>query len=105
MAKRILVKAQSPLGYQVVLTRDRWREIVRFKHPAVATHQKAVRECLENPEGIRASAKDPNVHVYYLTVGRDYLCIVVAPQSQDRYFVVTIYLTKRIKPGDELWTK
>jgi hypothetical protein len=105
MAKRILVKAQTPLGYQVVLTRDRWREIVRFKHPAVASHQQDVRECLENPEVNRASAKDRDVHLYYLQVGRNYLCVVAAQQIRDRYFVVTIYLTKRIKPGDELWTK
>ena len=105
MAKRILVKTRTPLGYQVVLTRDRWREIVRFKHPAVATHQQAVRDCLENPDVIRASAKDRDVHVYYLQVGRDYLCVIVAPQSSNHYFVVTVYLTKRIKPGDELWTK
>jgi hypothetical protein len=105
MAKRILLKALTPLGYQVVLARDRWREIVRFKHPAVASHQQAVRACLENPEVIRASAKDREVHVYYLQIGRSYLCVVVAPQIRDRYFVVTIYLTKRIKPGDELWTR
>jgi hypothetical protein len=105
MAKRILVKARTPLGYEVVLTRDRWREIVRFKHPAVAKYQGAVRECLENPEVIRASTKDSDVHVYYQQRGRTYVCVVVAPESQNRYFVVTIYLSKKIKPGDELWTR
>jgi hypothetical protein len=105
MAKRILVQATTPLGYVVVLTRDRWREIVRFKHPAVESHQAAIRECLESPDVIRASAKDPDVHVYYSQVGRNYLCVVAAPQRDGRYFVVTIYLTKRIKQGDELWTK
>jgi hypothetical protein len=105
MAKRILVKVQTPLGYEVVLTRDRWREIVRFKHPAVTSHQHAVRECLENPEVIRASAKERAVHLYFLQIGRNYLCVVAAPQIPDRYFVVTIYLTKSIKPGDELWTR
>ncbi len=105
MAKRVLIEVTTPLGYQVVLTRDRWREIVRFKHPAIAPYQKEVRKCLESPDLIRASAKDPDVHVYYLQTGRDYLCVVIAPQKQSQYFVVTIYLTKRLKPGDELWTK
>jgi len=105
MAKKAQIETTTPLGYHVVLTRNRWREIVRFKHPAVASYQGAVRECLECPDVIRASAKDPDVHVYYLQVGRNYLCVVAAPQNDGSYFVVTIYLTKRIKQGDELWTK
>ena len=106
MAKRTLIDVQSPLGYRVVLTRDRWREIVRFKHPAVARYESQIRECLERPDIVRASSKDPDVHVYYLQVGRTYLCVVAAPQnSEERYFVVTAYSTKRIKQGDDLWTK
>jgi hypothetical protein len=105
MPKRVFIEAKTPLGYHVVLTRDRWREIVRFKHPAAAAYQAKVRTCLEEPDIIRASSKVADVHVYYLKVDRIYVCVVVAPQDHDRYFVVTIYLTKRIKPGDELWTK
>jgi hypothetical protein len=105
MAKRKFIDVATPLGYRVILTRDRWREIVRFKHPAVARYEREVRKCLEQPEVIRASAKDPDVHVYYLRTGRRYLCAVVAPQDESNRFVVTIYLTKRIKAGDELWRK
>lgn len=35
MVERIVFRVTSPLGYSVVLTRNRWREIVRFKHPAI----------------------------------------------------------------------
>jgi hypothetical protein len=105
MAKRNLIDVDTPLGYRVILTRDRWREIVRFKHPAVARYESEVYKCLKEPDVIRASAKDPDVHVYYLSLGRNYLCTVVAPQDADKRFVITIYLTKRIKQGDELWTK
>jgi hypothetical protein len=34
----------TPLGYRVVLSRDRWYEIVRFKHPAVT---KGIKKGLE----------------------------------------------------------
>ena len=105
MAKKILIDVATPLGYRVVLTRDRWREIVRFKHPAVARHEQQVRECLEPPDTIRASAKDPDVHVYYLKIDRANLCVVTAPRTADSRFVVTAYFTIRIKQGDELWTK
>jgi hypothetical protein len=105
MPKKVFIDAMTPLGYRVVLTRDRWREIVRFKHPALARYEQQVRGCLQAPDVIRASAKDADVHVYYLQTRRSYLCIVVAPRNGNDRFVVTAYLTKRMKQGDELWTK
>ena len=105
MARRVIVDVTTPLGYRVVLTRDRWREITRFKHPAVAAYENKIRKCLEEPDVVRASAKDPNVHVYYLREGTLYLCVVSAPGDSDRCFVVTAYLTKRLKQGQDLWTK
>ena len=66
MSKRILVNVVTPLNYRVTLTRDRWREIVRFKHPAAARFENRIRECLETPDAIRCSTKDEEVHVYYL---------------------------------------
>jgi hypothetical protein len=57
-ARSIFVET-TPLGYTVALTRDRWREIVRFKHPALAGHEAAVRDCVRDPEVIRSSSRDP----------------------------------------------
>jgi hypothetical protein len=62
MAKRTILDVTTPLRYRVVLTRDRWREIVRFKHPAVAKYEDRIRKCLQEPDVIRASAKDSGVH-------------------------------------------
>jgi hypothetical protein len=59
MPRRILFAVRSPLGYRVVLSRDRWREIIRFKHPALAGKQELVRICLREPEVIRSSSKIP----------------------------------------------
>jgi hypothetical protein len=105
MGKRTILDVTTPLGYRVVLTRNRWREIVRFKHPAAARHEDKIHKCLGEPDIIRASAKDPNVHLYYLRIAEHYLCVVCAPATRDHYFVVTVYLTKRLKQGDDLWTK
>ena len=65
MAKRLIFSEVTPLGYRVILTRARWREIVRFKHPAMSGHEDDVRQCVADPDVIRESAKDPNVHLYY----------------------------------------
>ncbi len=106
MARRRIFAGKTPLGYRVVLTRDRWREIVRFKHPALAGHEAEVRACLRDPEVVRASAKDADVHLYYRTSEHGYVCVVVG-QSDDpqERFVISAYFTRAVKRGQELWTK
>jgi hypothetical protein len=103
MASRYIFQVNSPLGYRVTLTRDRWREIIRYKHPALAGHERDLRKCMESPKLIRQSLKDPKVHLYYLPKGQVQLCVVVAPELEEDRFVVTAYFTKNIKKGVELW--
>lgn len=106
MAQRIVFRATSPLGYSVALTRNRWREIVRFKHPAIKNYQEEAKQCVSNPDVIRASGKNPDVHIYYLHLeAGKHICVVTAPGDSDEHFVVTAYLTNRIKQGDELWQR
>ena len=103
MAQRRLFTVTTPLGDRVFLTRDRWREIIRFKHPAMAGHEKVVRECLESPTAICESEKDDEVHLYYKTARDVYVCVVIAPGASAERFVVTAYFTKRIKKGKQIW--
>lgn len=105
MAKRQLFAVTTPLGHRVVLTRDRWREIVRYKHPALAGHDGDVQDCLSDPDMIRASAKDPDTHLYYRTVNRGVLCVVVGGEDPQHRFVITAYFTQSPKKGHDLWTK
>ncbi len=106
MPDRVVFRVTSPLGYSVVLTRNRWREIVRFKHPAIKNYQDKAKQCVSEPDVIRASAKDPGVHLHYLQLeASKQICVVVASGDSDEHFVITAYLTNRIKQGDELWKK
>ena len=105
MAKRQIFTVNTPLGYRANLSRDRWRQIVRFKHPALAGREKHVRECLESPATVRGSVKDVDVHLYYKRFDDVFLCVVTAPADDGDHFVVSAYLTKKLKKGDELWTK
>ena len=102
--KRRVVLESTPLGYRVLLTRDRWREIVRFKHPIMAGREAAVRDCIRDPDLIRASAKDPDVHLFYRVAGAETVCVVVGGEPVSR-FVVTAYLARTPKKGNNLWTK
>lgn len=104
MAKTVFA-VTTPLGYRVTLTRDRWREIVRFKHPALADHENDVRACIEQPDVVRESLKDPSVHLYYKKSGNKYVCGVVGQTDKQAGFVVTAYFTDKIKQGTELWIR
>lgn len=104
MARRRVFVVTSPLGYRVSLSRDRWREIVHCKHPALKGKERLVRSCIENPSLVRESSKDPEVHMYYLAYGLNHLCVVVAPAGPKERFVVTSCFTENIKDGKELWT-
>jgi hypothetical protein len=103
MARRRVFTVQTPLGHRVFSTRDRWRTIIRFKHPALAGHESDVRACLQAPAVVRESAKEPDVHLYYAPTAQAHLCVVTAPADEEEHFVVTAYFTENIKPGKELW--
>src|SRR5439155_10710747 len=100
--KRTIFLEKTPLGYRVRLTRDRWREIIRFKHPALAGHEVDVRDCLRDPDLIRQSLKDVNVHLYYRPSERGYICVVAGGQDLGERIVVTAYFTKNLKKGTDL---
>jgi hypothetical protein len=103
--KRRVFLETTPLGHRVELSRDRWREIVRFKHPALAGHEEALRECVRDPDVIRASAKDQDVHPYYRPSPKGYVCTVVGGDDPNACFVITAYFTRNLKKGPDLWTK
>ncbi len=90
MAKRQVFTVTTPLGYRVRLTRDRWRQIIRFKHPALEGCSDLVRKCLASPSLVRESAKDPDVHLYYNERNDEYICVRQAPGRRCKdYFNVT----------------
>jgi hypothetical protein len=103
--QRLVFVETTPLGHRVTLTRDRWREIVRFKHPALAGLEAEVRDCVRDPDVIRASVKDPSVHLYYRLGARGHVCVVVGGDDPAARFVITAYFTMTIKQGSDLWTK
>ena len=105
MAKRIILDVVTPPGDRVILTRDRWLEIVRYKHPALAGHQDELGECLRDPDAIRGSAKDPEVHLYYRVADRGHICAVIGGEDRQQRFVIAAYFTQSLKAGRELWTR
>ena len=67
----------------------------------------AVAETLARPEHVVQSMSDDQAHLYYryyqeTRVGDKWLCVVVKVQGTDT-FILTAYLTDRMKKGTALW--
>jgi hypothetical protein len=94
-------------GRSVRLTEERWGHVE--EHPEMVGLREAVAETLRKPEAVIESASDPLARLYYrfyhrTMVGGKHLCVVVKILSDDA-FVVTAYLTDRVKKGTFLWPK
>lgn len=66
-------------------------------------------EVIYAPEKVVRSASDSTVELYYsfkreTKVGDEWLCVVVKYAINDA-FVVTAYLTDKVKKGEHLWPK
>lgn len=68
-----------------------------------------IEETLADPEKVIQSIGDPDASLYYrlyprTLVGSKQLCVVVKAGQHDA-FVVTAYLTDKIKRGEVIWPK
>ena len=92
-------------GLAIRLTDERLAHIL--EHPEMAPMEPAIQETLLHPERVVQSFSDPQARLYYrfyfgTIVGSKYLCVVVKVLDDDA-FVLTGYLTDRIKKGVVLW--
>jgi hypothetical protein len=92
-------------GRAIRLTEERWGHV--SEHPEMAGMRQAVEETLRAPEVVVESMSDPTARLYYrfyhrTLVGGKHLCVVVKFAAEEA-FVVTAYLTDRVKKGRVLW--
>ena len=92
-------------GLAIRLTDERRNHIL--EHPEMVPMEPAIEETLLHPERVVRSFSDPQARLYYrfyfrTMVGSKFLCVVVKTLDDDA-FVLTAYLTDRIKKGVVLW--
>lgn len=80
-----------------------------LEHPEMAELEQAIEETLLQPESVIESFSDPTAKLHYryyakTLVGGKYLCVVVKTVDVDA-FVLTAYLTDKIKKGTSIWPK
>ncbi len=91
---------------EIRLTDERLAHIL--DHPEIASLEQEIPEVLARPERVVRSSSDEEVNLYYrfypqTSVGGKFLCIVVKFSDEDA-FIITAYLTDKIKRGEVLWS-
>ncbi len=96
----------TPLGFKVYTTNAYWEYITSVKHPYIKGMKSDAIATLENPDCIRQSKLDENVYLFYREIkyhNKNYHMCVIA--NKIKGFVITIYITDRIKEGIQIWKK
>ena len=94
-------------GNRVRLTQERLAHIL--EHREMSGMEPRIAETLSAPERVVESLSDAEARLYYrfyvgTRVGDKHLCVVVKVLEADA-FVVTAYLTDKVKKGKQLWPK
>ena len=100
MDEIIHFEVNSALGKKIRTTEKYWNKIVETKHRLMKSKENLVKETLRNAEEIRKSKKDPDVYLYYKKHDKNYAC-VVAKHLNGEGFIITAYITDRVKAGEK----
>ncbi len=100
------MKITDYCGNQIELTDERWKHIVT-EHPEVRGIKDRLLEILSKPDLVKRSKRDKDVLLYYryypdMFDGK-YLLVVVKIQKHP--FLLTYYVTDRIKEGEVIWQR
>ena len=92
-------------GRDVRLTDERLAHIL--ERAEMRGMEKEIIRTLQSPTEVRISRGDATVRLFYefysrTAVGDKWLCVVVKYLADDA-FVITAYLTDKLKPGERIW--
>jgi hypothetical protein len=100
-----LFHADTPLGFQVTVTAERWMLITSMKHPAMKGRERLVEEALKGPDAIRRSRSDEDVLLFYKVERPGRWTCAVVRRSGKRAFLIAAYPADAVKEGEQIWVK
>ncbi|MBI3582471.1 MAG: DUF4258 domain-containing protein [Nitrospinae bacterium] len=100
----IYFEVKTVSGKIIRTTHSHWELISKLKHPEIDGKESEVKNCLSEPFEIRRSSEDPNVYLYYSSYQKYFIC-VVARHLNGEGFIITAYLTDKIKEGEIVWKR
>ncbi|CAN5618402.1 hypothetical protein BH20VER1_BH20VER1_13280 [soil metagenome] len=100
-----MIKTIDCFGREVRLTEERLAHIL--DRTEMRGMDEEIIRTLQTPAEVRISRSDPAVRLFYefysrTRVGDKWLCVVVKYLGDDA-FVITAYLTDKVKPGEQIW--
>jgi len=100
---RVILSVQTPVDILVRTTSSYW-EVLIEKHPDIEDHFDRISECLKSPSQIRRSKQDNKVLLFYLSLEK-YILSVVVKREHSTGFIITAYRTDKIKEGEVIWKR
>lgn len=105
-----LFECRDPFGRLIRLDERRWHDHITLVHPMLSGHLDSVQTAIMEPSGIYEDANDPAVDCFYRLGGLPgypgrYLKVCVgSTDDEDTGFVITAYITPRIKGSEvQIW--
>jgi len=98
------MKFKSKIRRIIELTEERKNHIIEY-HPDIKPHLFKIPNALKHPDQIRKSRHNPEVLLFYKYFAniKKYLAVVV--KIDKRNFILTCYLTDKIKTGEKIYEK
>ncbi len=104
IASALYFQVISKLDKNISTTRGYWNIIVNIKHPSIKGKEKEVQEALQNPDFIHQNETDKKIYLFYKQRDKNYLC-VIARHLNGNGFIITVYITNKMKEGKQIWQK
>jgi hypothetical protein len=101
---KIYFEVKGGLGRRIRVTESHWNFIVYEKHLEIKGMEAEVQETLINPEAVRESQEDDEVFLYYRKFGKYFTCVVCRHLNGEG-FIITCYLTSKVKEGRQIWPR
>ena len=98
----LLFEIICKLKKRIRISDEHWQHICKVKHLEVVDLEEEIKETLINPIEIKKSSSDKEVYLYYLKFKTNFLC-VVTKHLNGNGFIITAYITSKIKQGEIIW--
>lgn len=100
----IYFEVKASTGKVIRTTKSHWELITKVKHPEMDGKETEVKRCLSEPVEIRRSSEVPDVYLYYYPYEKYFICVVARHLNGDG-FIITAYMTDKIKEGQTEWKR
>lgn len=104
MLDDILFQVTTISNLTIRTTKAYWQKIIHFKHPNMLGREEDVKLTLQQPDEIRQSKQNKKVFLYYRKQGDNHICVIIWVMNSHG-FVITTYVTDKIKEGISVWKK